>query len=75
MKYLKRFIELVEESARPIYNKRDVIDFILTAVNLDDDEKDELRQDMAKMSEDEIDDKAKDMGLKKFGRGFWVAKL
>jgi hypothetical protein len=74
MKYLKNFNELFENN-RPIYNKRDIMDFIILNAQLDDDEKDEFRKVLSHGTTEEFDKQAEDMGFEKIGNGFWVSNL
>ena len=70
MRYLKKFNELFEN--RQIYNKKTVIDFILSDMKLEDDDLEGFRKELEQTPDDEFDDMAKQSGLTKIGRGFWT---
>ena len=56
----------------PIYNKKDIINFMLLDWKLNEKEKIVFTEDIARLSKPEFEIITKRMGLTKIGRGFWV---
>lgn len=74
MKYLKTFENMIYEG-REIYNKSDMIGFILDDMGLDyftKDEQEQIRRELELESNDKFDEMAEQLGYKKISRGHWV---
>jgi hypothetical protein len=71
MKYLKKFNELFE-GARQIYNKKAIIEIIISHMKIEKEFEDDIRKELIMMHKNEFDDIAEQIGLKKLGNGFWI---
>ncbi len=74
MKYLKNFNEMITEG-REIYNKADMIEFILADMgveNFDKEDQDNLRKELEQTPRNEFDNMALQLGYKQISNGHWI---